>query len=222
MPRDQGPQPRHTGYKGAVAHRPLTAEEREYLSLLKGALDQGLQGSLMSAGLVGLPVGFLFLGFSRYRPLGDQIALFLAVAIMAGLIGAILSYTNKGGRVRSLRKGDLRLRGLLAEDLLTRGVIGVEDVVEAKADAYVMGPLQRKPERGTPRRFFVVVRGRRHEVTAARWLGTAVGDPIALEVAERSGTVLTLGGIRDRLPIGDLPRGDDEDALGIPFKPGGK
>jgi hypothetical protein len=205
-----------------VAHRPLTAEEREYLHLLKGALDQGLQGTAISAGLIALPLFFLASTFSPHKPIGDIVVTVLATAILAGFMWAVLSYTAKGGRGRALRKGDLKLRGLIGEDLIARGVLGIEDSVGGKVDEFVLGPLQRNPERGTPRRFYLSVRGKRYEVTASRWLGTRVGDHISLEVAERSGTVLTIDGMRDRLPIGDLARGDNEDALGIPFKPGGR
>lgn len=204
-----------------MSSRPLTGEEREYLTLLKAGLDAALQGAAITVGLAALPVGFLLSAMGPRRGLGgDQVALVLAVAILAGLTWAVIAYTGKGARGRTLRRGDLRLRTRLAEDLDERAAEVVSGEVEAKADVALKPWYQRKAERGAPRRFWLVVRGRRFEVTAARWLATAVGQPIALEYAARSGVVLVIDGVRDRLPLGELPRGDDEDALGIPFKPG--
>ena len=204
-----------------LSSRPLTGEEREYLALLKAGLDQAVQGALITLGLAALPLGFFVSAWKPGRGLGgEQVALILALVILSALTWGVIAYSGKGARGRKLRRGDLRLRLRLAEDLAERAAELVAGEVEAKADETIKPFWQRKAERGAPRRFWLVVRGRRFEVTASRWLATAVGQPIALEHAARSGVVLVIDGVRDRLPLGDLPRGDDEDALGIPFKPG--
>lgn len=199
----------------------MTGEEREYLGLLKAGLDQALQGAAITVGLAALPLGFLISALGPRRGFGgDQVALVLAVAILAGLTWAVIAYSGKGARTRPLRRGDLRLRARLAEDLADRAAETIRGEVQGKADEVLKPWWKRKAERGAPRRFWLVVAGRRVEVTPARWLATAVGQPIDLEVAPRSNVALVIDGVRDRLPIGALPRGDDEDAMGIPIKPG--
>ncbi len=204
-----------------MSSRPLSSEEREYLSLLKAGLDAALQGALLTLGLAALPLGFLIAAIGPRRGLGgDQVALLLAVAILAALTWAVIAYSGKGPRTPQLRRGDLRLRGRLGEDLADRAAEEVNGTVEAKADETLKPWYQRKAERGAPRRFWLVLAGRRFEVTPARWLATAVGQPMTITFAVHSGVVLVIDGVRDRLPLGALPRGDDEDAMGIPFKPG--
>lgn len=201
--------------------RPLSSEEREYLSLLKAGLDAAFQSALITLGLAALPLGFLFSALGPRRGFGgDQVALLLAVAILAALTWAVIAYSGKGARTRQLRRGDLRLRHRLGEDLQERAAEVVSGTVEAKPDETIKAWYQRKAERGAPRRFWLQIAGRRFEVTGSRWLATAVGQPITVEFAARSGVVLVIDDVRDRLPIGALPQGDDEDALGVPFKPG--
>ena len=204
-----------------MSSRPLTGEEREYLTLLKAGLDAALQGAMITVGLAALPLGFLFTAMGpRGGVGGDQVALILAVTIIAALTWAVITYSARGSRTRKLRRGDLRLRLRLSEDLGERAAETVSGVVEAKADVALKPWYQRRAERGAPRRFWLVIGGRRFEVTASRWLSTAVGQDLTIAYAARSGVVLVIDGVRDRLPLGDLPRGDDEDALGIPVKPG--
>lgn len=204
-----------------MSSRPLTSEEREYLSLLKAGLDAAFQAAVIPLGLAALPLGFLFAAIGPRRGLGgDQVALVMAVAILAGLTWAVIAYSGKGARTRQLHCGDLRLRNRLGEDLAERAAEVVSGMVVAKPDETLKPWFKRKAERGAPRRFWLEIAGRRFEVTPSRWLATAVGQPMTVEYAARSGVVLVIDGVRDRLPLGALPRGDDEDAMGVPFKPG--
>ncbi|MEB3221976.1 MAG: hypothetical protein VKS61_07840 [Candidatus Sericytochromatia bacterium] len=200
-----------------TARRALAPEELEHLGTLKGSLDGALNGALLTAGLTALPVGFVAAALRGGGGAGDPVALVLAAGILGGLTAAVVWLGGARGRAPLLRAGDLRLRARLAEDLAERQARAVDGIVSAKHQEAERPWYAWRARQGAPRRCWLEVAGERLEVTPARWLATPLGLQMAFTVADRSGVVLAIDGVRERLPLTRTSKPEGQaDIIGLP------
>jgi hypothetical protein len=116
-----------------------------------------------------------------------------------------------------LRAGDLRLRSRLAEDLVERQARTVVGPVSNKVQEPVRPWYGWRARADAPNRCWLVVAGERLEVSPVRWLATPVGMDVAVTVADRSGVVLAIDGVRERLPTASRPKPEGQaDIIGLP------
>lgn len=197
--------------------RPLTTAERDYLGVLKKNLDAALNQLLLTCGIAALPVGFLVSTLSsRGGFRADTLAAMLAALILAGLTAAVLIYGGQKSKGLTWRTGDWRLRERIGEDLLGRTAISVHARLDDKFTEKARAPWAFKPADDAAKRYYLRVDGRQFEVSGARWLAADIGGLIQLIHAERSGVVLEIDGLPDRLGGQTAPEGPQ---LRL-FKPG--
>jgi hypothetical protein len=197
--------------------RALSPEELDHLGAVKAALDAALTGALTTAGLSALPVGFVLAGVRGGAGGGDPLALALAAAILGGLTAAVVGFGGSRGRPPAFRAGDLRLRSRLAEDLVEQQARTVVGPVAHKVQEPVRPWYAWRARSDAPNRCWLVVAGERLEVSPVRWLATPVGMDLAVTVADRSGVVLAIDGVRERLPTASRPKPEGQaDIIGLP------
>lgn len=179
----------------AMAKRPLSADERAYLEDYKASLDEAWRAFWLTLCLWGLPAGFLASSVAPTRAgAGDRVAIAIAGAILFALIGGVVTYSPQAGRRRRLGLADLRLPGMLEEDLLAQEADDVEVVIDAKL-------VKGGKKQATARRYFVKAGDRQLELNGPRWMSLAPGQSVLLSLAPRSGMVLAVEGMRERLPM---------------------
>jgi hypothetical protein len=181
-----------------MAIRPMSADERDYLTEYKTSLEEALRGFWITLGLFGLPLGFLLSTIASGRGWhAERIATVLAGAIMVMFVGLIVAYSPRGTRSRRLAPQDLSLPGRIEVDLLASDIEERPLVIESKL---MRGPKKRTTGEVT-RRFFIRAGGRELEVTGLRWMNLAAGQELELSIAPRSNMLLAVAGLRERLPM---------------------
>jgi hypothetical protein len=173
----------------------MSADERDYLADYKASLDEAWRGFWLTAGLWGMPAGFLMSALSPSHG-GDRWAIALAAGIIVAFVGAIISYSPQGGKTRRLTLPDLKAPGLIEQDLIARDVEEVQTTITSRK---LVGGKQR--DERAPRRFFVQAAGRTFEVTALRYMSLVEGKEVELAFAPASGMLLAVDGLRERLPL---------------------
>lgn len=181
----------------------MSSGEVEYIKNYKDALQASLQSLGLTLALVGLPIGFLgFTLCSAGGGGGDRLAMAIAGVILMAMIGGVLSYSRPGRPTQRLGRGDLSLLGRLGEDLLVREVAVIRAVPSAKTASSGKSLWTKiKPEQTTPRTYHVRVGQRMFQVGGARWLGLSLDEEVEIEYAARSGVVLSVNGLRERLAL---------------------
>ncbi|MEB3283991.1 MAG: hypothetical protein VKN33_01725 [Candidatus Sericytochromatia bacterium] len=198
--------------------RPLTHAERDYLDVLKKNLDGALFQFSLTCGIAILPLGFIVSTFGSPSGRGtDMVAALIAGLILMALTSGVLFYGGQRSNGLAWRRGDWRLRERIAEDLLGRTALTLHGAVEEKLVEPARSVLALKPSTTGTRRYFLRVDGRRFEVSYPRWLGVDPERPIQLTYAERSGVVLSIEGVPDRL---SGPSNDSDPSPPRAFKPG--
>ncbi|MDB5100912.1 MAG: hypothetical protein JWM80_5333 [Cyanobacteria bacterium RYN_339] len=195
----------------------MSADERDYLADFKASLDEAWRGFWLTAGLWGLPAGFLMSSVSPAHG-GDRLAIAMAAAIIVAFIGAIISYSPQGGKTRRLALSDLKQPGRLEEDLLAREVEEAYVTITGRK----MQGAKKRDERA-PRRFFVQAAGRTFEVTPLRYMSLVEGKEVEFTYAPASNMLLAVDGLRERLPMlttrRNEARREREESEGGSFQP---
>jgi hypothetical protein len=180
----------------AMSIRPLSQDELAYLTDLKSRLDTGWQSLWLTVGLLIVPL--VLLGSAIRGAGGDRLAMILGGLVLLALLGGVIYYSGLG--VRSLAFGlrEMRLRQAIAEDLTSGEAI--EEVVT------LQGKDTGKTDKQGQRLYYLRTAERRYQVSGPRWLQLAPGQEVVLATARHSGVVLSVDGMRDRLPLASGPR----------------